>query len=404
MSFQSLDEVIAPNVADDPPDDRPTRDSEESVENKVSFKKSSSDEFKEIALPPKPKNLQETPTTLKKFRPRRSTLFNMHRAFSSFRQSIIDHIFMMNRPQWSSPFHFYCVNGCMMIGAGDLLLFPTAISKYGFVSFTVAYFTSLFFVGYPLLLIQTGLGQFTSKGPGACWEFAILFKGIGYAMLFNMIVTGAAYMNNLVHIIRIQFEYYSKHHTISEAYKDAMHFKEANFTDIADIFNINKFYDEKNTILLENNVIPSFFINWALICIHLLVSTSTRGKTSSFIFTLYYIVIVAFTIRSLTLTGAWSGIEFAFRDTSVDLLRLDIWNDAFKQCMFSLNLYAPGVHMTIASFNHFNNLIPWDTLLLIIMDTCMSFVGIFFTFSLLGHLAATTDFQLDRFDTSSSRF
>ena len=286
---------------------------------------------------------------------------------------------------WSTPFDYYCVVGCMMIGLGNLIYFPILIQKHGAVSFLVVYVIFLFIFGYPVLLIEMGIAQFTSQGPGGIWEFAVLFKGIGYAIVFSIYYEGFIIVERAVISSVLEYRYISNNYNITNA----------NNLPTSDFHAL----EEHIKSGFPDDIKYSLIITWVLICLHALPNIQLRGKISSTIFLSNILTVVALTIKSLTLPGAWNGIKFAFQDTSFDLLKIDLWKDAFTQCMFSLAL-EPGYHMTTASFNHFNNLIPYDTLVIILMDTCMSLVGILFTFSLLGHLSVTTDFKLEDIETT----
>ena len=291
-----------------------------------------------------------------------------------------------------------------MIGAGNLIYFPLLVSEHGAVSILVIYSLVLTFLGYPLLLVQMGLAQFTSKGPAGCWEFAILFKGVGYAIMFFIIVFGGEVMRTLMDATFINYKYLIDDYNISEAYQLLVKPDGGNATD------------RRNTTISNagHGIIPNtdakhdvcsymFLINWALIILHLLPETRKRGKISSFIFVANITTVVVLTIRSITLPGALKGIKFAFRDTSLDILNLNIWHACLVQCFYSLNL-NPCYHMTTASFNDFHNLIPFDTLVCLLLDTCMSVVGVFLTFSLLGHLSVTTNFNLEDLSEMSGMF
>ncbi|GFO44128.1 hypothetical protein PoB_007063300 [Plakobranchus ocellatus] len=41
----------------------------------------------------------------------------------------------------------------------------------------------LFIVGIPLFYLEVSLGQFCSMGAAKCWDFAPIFKGVGYSMI-----------------------------------------------------------------------------------------------------------------------------------------------------------------------------------------------------------------------------
>ena len=107
--------------------------------------------------------------------------------------------------------------------------------------------------------------------------------------------------------------------------------------------------------------------------------------------------------KGLTLPGAMTGIKFAFREKDITLFHPGLWMQAFAQCFYRLGL-VPGYHMTLASYNHFNNLIPYDALVVLVIDLLVSLVGIFLTLPLLGHLSETTGLNLENITSMSSKF
>ena len=55
-----------------------------------------------------------------------------------------------------------------------LYLFPVFVPTGAFL---VPYFFILIVVGFPMLLLEMGIGQFASLGPVSIWRFSPLFKG-----------------------------------------------------------------------------------------------------------------------------------------------------------------------------------------------------------------------------------
>ena len=64
---------------------------------------------------------------------------------------------------------------------GSLYRFPYLAFDNGGAAFVIPYILICLFCGIPLVMMETGLGQFSRKGPVGCWNFAPAMHGIGMA-------------------------------------------------------------------------------------------------------------------------------------------------------------------------------------------------------------------------------
>ena len=61
----------------------------------------------------------------------------------------------------------------------------------------VAYSIMMVIIGFPLFLLECGIGQFSSLGPIALFKVSPLFKGVGFAMMI-LACMGTSYYSEVV--------------------------------------------------------------------------------------------------------------------------------------------------------------------------------------------------------------
>ena len=82
-------------------------------------------------------------------------------------------------PSW---WDFHVLVICITVGMGSVNSFPQEILKCGGGAYLIPYLIFLIAI-FPIHYVESWLGQFTSRGPIACWEFARLFQGVGFSMI-----------------------------------------------------------------------------------------------------------------------------------------------------------------------------------------------------------------------------
>uniref|UniRef100_A0A2C9JJX4 Transporter n=1 Tax=Biomphalaria glabrata TaxID=6526 RepID=A0A2C9JJX4_BIOGL len=106
------------------------------------------------------------------------------------------------REQWTGKLDFLFSSLGYAVGLGNVWRFPYLAYSNGGGAFFIPYFTMVIFVGTPIFVMETIIGQFSSCGPTTCWDFCPFFKGCGFAMVtvsfltcvyYNMIIAWAFY-------------------------------------------------------------------------------------------------------------------------------------------------------------------------------------------------------------------
>ena len=88
------------------------------------------------------------------------------------------------------------------VGLGNIWRFPYLCYKNGGGAFLLAYWTLSMAVGFPVVLLEQSIGQYTSQGPMHCWRFAPVLLGAGAGMValsffvctyYSVIISWAVY-------------------------------------------------------------------------------------------------------------------------------------------------------------------------------------------------------------------
>ncbi|XP_046542266.1 sodium- and chloride-dependent glycine transporter 2-like [Haliotis rubra] len=132
------------------------------------------------------------------------------------------------------------------------------------------------------------------------------------------------------------------------------------------------------------------FLAWVLIFACLMKGVKSSGKVVYFTATFPYIILVVLLIRGLTLEGFEEGIHFYMTPQFDRLKEAKVWGDAATQIFYSLGAGFGGL-LTMSSFNKFKNNCELDALVVAIINCCTSVFAGFAIFSLLGHMAYTTN-------------
>ena len=86
---------------------------------------------------------------------------------------------------------FTCIG--YAVGLGNICRFPYLVYENGGGAFVFTYIIMLFLVGIPMVVLETTLGQYSSKGPVKIWSFSPIFKGCGFAQVLLMFYVGIYY-------------------------------------------------------------------------------------------------------------------------------------------------------------------------------------------------------------------
>lgn len=96
--------------------------------------------------------------------------------------------------QWNGQLEFLFTSFGYMLGLGNIWRFPYKCYIHGGGAFIIPYLLTLFLCAFPVLCLEMFMGQFSSEGPISVWKFCPLFKGVGWAIMFNVFMTNINYI------------------------------------------------------------------------------------------------------------------------------------------------------------------------------------------------------------------
>ena len=89
-----------------------------------------------------------------------------------------------DRDVWSNKTEYLMCAVSNAVGLGNVWRFPYLVYANGGGSFLIAYFSSLFFIGFPMFYMEVVLGQFSGLGPERLFgTISPIFGGLGFAMI-----------------------------------------------------------------------------------------------------------------------------------------------------------------------------------------------------------------------------
>ncbi|PAA68201.1 hypothetical protein BOX15_Mlig032869g1 [Macrostomum lignano] len=334
------------------------------------------------------------------------------------------------RGNWSGRLDF--VLSCLgyAVGLGNFWRFPYLCFSNGGGAFLIPYAILLLLCGIPVFLLDLSLGQFTSEGPATCWEFAPIFTGLGYSMVFLSTTVSTYY--NIIISISIYYTFASmtstlpwnncSHHWNTNSCTDRLPFVSCgegqpqpngtcyNGTIFLGIYNESLFqkttglrrilaseeYFNREVLKVSGDInkfgspdwklVMCLLLSWIVIFLSMIRGIKSSGKVVYFTALFPYVILLIFFIRGVTLENAIEGIRFYIVPDFSALGKARVWKDAAGQIFFSLSCSWGGL-MSLSSYNRFHNNVIRDTFFVTSANCLTSVFAGFVIFSFIGHLA-----------------
>lgn len=106
------------------------------------------------------------------------------------------------RMQWSGKLEYLMCSIGYAVGLGNLWRFPHRFYVNGGGAFFIPYTIVMLLCAIPMLFLEMFLGQFASEGAITVWKFCPIFKGIGWAIMFNLFIT------NIYYVVIVMYSFY----------------------------------------------------------------------------------------------------------------------------------------------------------------------------------------------------
>jgi NSS family neurotransmitter:Na+ symporter len=209
------------------------------------------------------------------------------------------------------------------VGLGNVWRFPYMVGKFGGASFVLFYVLTVAFLGLPALMAEWALGRHTRRGPVGAFEKSGLPGGkvLGWIFFFGVTAATAYYTNAIGWVL---------YYTLGQLLKGI------GLPWQAIILPPDSGFDPRSFAL---QVAMTALV--ILACVTVLRKGLRAGieRASKVLMPVLAVTLVVVTVRSVTLPGAWEGIEWyvlkfdpgALRDPAVILA-------AVGQAIFSLSL------------------------------------------------------------------
>lgn len=106
------------------------------------------------------------------------------------------------RLQWVGKLEYLMCSVGYTVGLGNLWRFPHSFYVNGGGVFFIPYTIAVLLCAFPMLFLEMFLGQFASEGAITIWKFCPIFKGIGWAIMFNLFIT------NIYYVVIVMYSFY----------------------------------------------------------------------------------------------------------------------------------------------------------------------------------------------------
>ena len=261
------------------------------------------------------------------------------------------------RPGFKSKFGAIAALAGSAVGLGNIWKFPYIAGTNGGGAFLLVYIFFTIAIGFPVMLAEFSLGRHSQQN--ALGTFRVLAPGTSW-LLFGLlsILSATLILSFYGTVSGWTLEYIWLSLTNS--------FKGQNAEDINTIFN-NFISHPYKAVLWQSGFM---ILTGAII-----MGGVQKGieRYSKIMMPLLFLIIIALSINSLTLSGAAAGLKFLFRP-AFTCLTADGVLAALGQAFFSLSV-GMGILLTYASYIPRNDSLPHISLKVILTDTLVAILA-----------------------------
>ncbi|XP_062239348.1 sodium- and chloride-dependent betaine transporter-like [Platichthys flesus] len=336
------------------------------------------------------------------------------------------------RGKWANSKEYLLSMTGGIIGVGNLWLFPFACYRHGGAAFLIPYFLCLLFIGGPLFLLETALGQYTNEGAVTAWrKICPMFEGVGIMSQVTVF-----YMNSYFIVILAWNIFYLIHSfksplpwsTCDNEWNSELCHSPVNMFANPHLFSTNTSWSFLNNITLPDDYESIQYFNvtegslsdhtpeeefwrnrvlrmsdellgkvhgdlalclllaWVICYFCTWKGIKSIGKVVYFTATVPYLLLLILFFRAVTLPGARQGL-FYYLYPDIRILADPLAWEAALMCVMYMYATCQGVLTTLGSYNQYNRNCYRDCMALCCLNCATGiFVG-FIVFSFLGFLA-----------------
>lgn len=309
-----------------------------------------------------------------------------------------------DRGKWANKREYILTVAGAIVGLGNVWRFPYLCYKNGGGVFFIPYILFLCTCGIPLFILETALGQYTSRGGIMCWrKICPLFEGIGYAGQLIIFYGNVSYVIVLSWAFVYMFSSFSgvlpwttcnnKWNTDSCVEINLINGTGNNTVNASSsvvefwrrrVLNISSGIEELGSIQWE--LCLCLLLAWVICYFCVWKGVRSTGKATYVTATFPFVMLTVLLIRGMTLPGALDGIRFYLYPDPQRLADPQVWIDAGTQIFYSYAICL-GCLTTLGSYNKYNNNCYRDSFFLCLLNSGTSFLAGFAIFSILGYMS-----------------
>jgi len=294
---------------------------------------------------------------------------------------------MVKRHTWPNKFvYILAAIGCAA-GLGNLWRFPMLAYEYGGAAFIFAILLSNIVIVFPLMMLETIIGQKAQAGPPKSMEK--LKKGTGWVQWLAPITILAVliyYVPVMAWGITYMFDAFSGQFLEGPS----NHF-------VSNILNLTSGVNETGDLQIP--ILISLVVSYILILLSLRKGIQSMSKVIKFTATAPFIILIILLIRAVTLPGADVGINAFFVPDWSQLGNPELWQAAIAQSFFSASL-AMGYFIYAGGRRKNNEEIAKTSLWILAGNFVVSILSGVVVFATLGFMAQEQGVQLSEATTS----
>ena len=235
------------------------------------------------------------------------------------------------------------------VGIGSMWRFPALTLKYGGCSFIFPYLMALIFIGYPLLLLEIGMGAHFQTGDiGVFGSIHKRLRGCGLASVLGGLMVIAYYIPLLSWVAKGYVKSFGKDLGDEISASDALDFF---FLEVIGMASLGD--DLKPTRIVWENVAYIIF-SWCCIGALFALGMKYVGRLAYLTMALLCINICIFLSRIVTVESLVGLHEFVIGQWDWSILREqpDVWSVAVVEIFFTLGGCTFGLMTAMSSHCH----------------------------------------------------
>ncbi|XP_059168398.1 sodium- and chloride-dependent neutral and basic amino acid transporter B(0+)-like [Physella acuta] len=343
------------------------------------------------------------------------------------------------RGQWGNKAEFVLSCIGLSVGLGNVWRFPYLAYQNGGAAFLIAYIILQLLIGKPMYFMELVMGQYSGRGPTKVWEMNPCAKGVGISMCLISLVVAIYY--NIIMAYTLYFFFASMQETLPWSVCTEQWIQDYNCvsklgpplqnctmnatlngllgnclctgtTDQsvlpgnmtcttptsgpskspAQLYFYKEVIQKSAGVEPENMGAPLWkltlclILSWVVVVFCLIKGIKSSGKVVYFTATFPYVILLILLVRGALLDGAKDGVDFFIIPDWEKLKDIQVWVAAAGQMFFSLSVSFGGIIM-FGSYNKFNNMVYYDSLLISFMDLITSVIAGFVVFTTFGGMA-----------------